>query len=121
MASCFTHRFPKSLPFVIIDTLEKAYIAGFAVLQLFVTLFPLWAKGSSVPADVRVSATTVGCGTDGTPDCVTRDPSANTRSVSNLEFLPLMLTSIYCAIGLVWAFIRLSVLYLRQSEGVMWT
>ena len=80
----FSRRFPTSLPFVILDTIEKGYVAGFAVLQLFTTLFPLWAGKSS-------------------------------------EFLPLMLTSIYCAIGLVWAFIRLSVLYLRQSEGVMWT
>jgi len=31
------------------------------------------------------------------------------------EFLPLLLTSVYCAVGLVWAFIRLSVIYLRPG------
>jgi len=30
------------------------------------------------------------------------------------EFLPLMLTSVYCAVGTCWAFLRLSVLYIRQ-------
>lgn len=31
-----------------------------------------------------------------------------------VEFLPLMLTSVYCALGLVWAFIRLGTIYLKQ-------
>jgi alpha-1,3-glucosyltransferase len=29
-----------------------------------------------------------------------------------LEFLPLMLTSVYCAVGIVWAWLRLSWAYL---------
>ncbi len=29
-----------------------------------------------------------------------------------LEFLPLMLTSVYCALGIVWAWLRLSWAYL---------
>ena len=33
---------------------------------------------------------------------------------SQVEFLPLMMTSVYCALGLVWAFIRLGVMYIRQ-------
>ncbi|KAF8450399.1 glucosyltransferase [Boletus edulis BED1] len=33
---------------------------------------------------------------------------------SQVEFLPLMMTSVYCALGLVWAFIRLGTIYLRQ-------
>ncbi|EGN91843.1 glycosyltransferase family 57 protein [Serpula lacrymans var. lacrymans S7.3] len=37
------------------------------------------------------------------------------RSFESLTFLPLMLTSIYCAIGLVWAFLRLSAIYLTQE------
>jgi len=36
-----------------------------------------------------------------------------TRGVS-LEFLPLMITSVYCALGQVLAFLRLSALYLQQ-------
>ena len=80
-------RFPRSLPFVIIDTLERFYIAGFALLQLFVLAFPLLSRAKS-----RSQA----------------DDSA-------MEFLPLMLTSVYCAVGLVWAFLRLSVIYLSDA------
>ncbi|KAG6335532.1 hypothetical protein ID866_3562 [Astraeus odoratus] len=36
---------------------------------------------------------------------------------SAVQFLPLMITSVYCAMGLVWAFIRLSVLYLSRSAS----
>ncbi|KAI0729352.1 glycosyltransferase family 57 protein [Fomitopsis betulina] len=78
------YEFPKSLPFVIIDGLEKLYLAGFPLLQLFATVFPVLTGGRG-------------------------DTS------SALEFLPLMLTSVYCAIGLVWAFLRLSVIYIRQQ------
>lgn len=31
-----------------------------------------------------------------------------------VEFLPLMMTSVYCAFGLVWGFVRLGTIYLRQ-------
>lgn len=85
----FFHRFPGSLPYVILDILEKVYLAGFGLLQLFILLFPIFtAKVNSGGDD----------------------------NASGLEFLPLMLTSTYCAIGLVWAFVRLSVLYLKQQH-----
>lgn len=32
----------------------------------------------------------------------------------HVQFLPLMTTSVYCAIGLAWAFIRLSIIYFRE-------
>lgn len=32
---------------------------------------------------------------------------------SGNEFLPLLLTSVYCAVGLAWAFVRLSLLYIK--------
>lgn len=88
-------RFPKSLPFVIIDGLEKLYLAGFPLLQLFAIVFPALTGrrgGTSPPSG--------------------GDPVE--PSTGALEFLPLMLTSVYCAIGLVWAFLRLSVIYIRQ-------
>lgn len=71
--------FPRSLAFVILDTLERLYIAGFVPLHLAVTLLPYVLSPSK-------------------------------------EFLPLLLTSVYCAIGLVWAFIRLSAIYLRSPN-----
>ena len=78
--SDMTCRFPRSLPFVILDTAERFYIGGFALLQLFVILFPIFAGDNSA-----------------------------------LEFLPLMATSVYCAAGLAWAFLRLSIIYLRDA------
>ena len=73
------HSFPRSLPFVVLDTLERLYIAGFIPLHLAVTILPHILGPSK-------------------------------------EFLPLLLTSVYCAVGLGWAFIRLSVIYLRSPN-----
>ncbi|KAG2146718.1 glycosyltransferase family 57 protein [Suillus clintonianus] len=74
------YEFPSSLPWVLLESFENAYLYGFALLQVFVTLFPYV--------------------TGGNPDT---------------EFLPLMATSVYCAVGLIWAFIRLSTLYITQQ------
>jgi len=75
-----SNRFPSSLPWVLLESFENAYLWGFAPLQVFVILFPLTTGGS--------------------PDT---------------EFLPLMMTSVYCAVGLIWAFMRLSTLYITQQ------
>jgi alpha-1,3-glucosyltransferase len=75
-----SNRFPSSLPWVLLESFENAYLYGFALLQVFVTLFPLL--------------------TGKNPDT---------------EFLPLMATSVYCAVGLIWSFIRLSTLYITQQ------
>ena len=102
-----TCRFPKSLPFVIIDGVEKLYLAGFPLLQLFVTVFPVLTGRRGEASSPS------GASSDAQTDAVASDkvePSAGA-----LEFLPLMLTSVYCAIGLVWAFLRLSVIYIRQQ------
>lgn len=32
-----------------------------------------------------------------------------------MEFLPLMLTSVYCAVGMVWGFVRLLFVYLNEE------
>ncbi|OCH90715.1 glucosyltransferase [Obba rivulosa] len=93
------YEFPRSLPFVIIDSLEKLYLAGFPLLHLFVTVFPLVTRPQLLSSSIGSCAAT-----DGVPS-----------GAGALEFLPLMLTSIYCAVGLVWAFIRLSALYIRQK------
>ena len=54
-------------------------------------------------------------------DCAGTDescrlPTEVSTDASGMEFLPLMATSVYCAVGLVWAFMRLSLIYLRQTE-----
>lgn len=72
-------RFPTTLPRVILEQSENAYLLGFAPLLAFVLAFPLVFGGNP-----------------------------------QVEFLPLMMTSVYCALGLVWAFIRLGTIYLRQ-------
>ncbi|EPQ26439.1 uncharacterized protein PFL1_06087 [Pseudozyma flocculosa PF-1] len=45
----------------------------------------------------------------------TPPPVADPSSSAAMEFLPLMLVSVYCAIGVVWAWLRASSLYLAQQ------
>ena len=40
---------------------------------------------------------------------------ALTQNPEQWEFLPLMLTSLYCAVGLIWAYARLSFLYITSK------
>ncbi|KAI0082582.1 glucosyltransferase [Panus rudis PR-1116 ss-1] len=109
------YEFPKSLPFVILDVTEKAYMGGFALLQVFVSLFPLFtASCSSSGSSTRNVTSCAG-------NFCKAGSSISEQAASGMEFLPLMLTSVYCAIGLVWAFIRLSMIYLRQSESGIWS
>ncbi|KAI0069121.1 glucosyltransferase [Artomyces pyxidatus] len=79
------YEFPRSLQAVIVGWAENLYLAGFIGLQLFVTVFPI----------------------------LTRE-LAGDGAEKSWEFLPLMLTSLYCAVGLVWAYLRLAALYLMQ-------
>ncbi|KAI0660881.1 glycosyltransferase family 57 protein [Cubamyces menziesii] len=90
------YQFPRGIFAVIVDVLERLYLAGFPLLQLFVTLFPLLTQRRA-PAQASLE--------DGSGD-----------GASAMEFLPLMLTSVYCAVGLVWAFIRLSFVYLTRKD-----
>ncbi|KAI0284964.1 glycosyltransferase family 57 protein [Russula aff. rugulosa BPL654] len=78
------YEFPRSLPAVIVGSLETMYLWGFLLLEIVVTLCPLIAKA-------------VGQGPE------------------KWEFLPLMLTSLYCALGLIWAYGRLSFLYITSK------
>ncbi|RPD67057.1 glycosyltransferase family 57 protein [Lentinus tigrinus ALCF2SS1-6] len=93
------YQFPRTVTFVVIDFLERLYLAGFPLLQIFVTLFPLFARRRGA-ANGSVSEHSDG----------------EESGTSPLEFLPLMVTSVYCAVGLVWAFIRLSVIYLARKD-----
>lgn len=106
------YEFPRSLPSVIMDLLEKLYLAGFLLLQVLVMALPAleaWITGA------RQATGATKC-IAGEFSCPEPDPAHITKSeASNLAFLPLMMTSVYCAVGLVWAFLRLSFIYLRQE------
>nr|GAT54041.1 dolichyl glycosyltransferase [Mycena chlorophos] len=102
------YEYPKSLSFVIIDTLEKIYLAGFPLLQLVVTLLPIYASR-------RAEATAPICVQSDDFTCPEPDPQSVAAPSSAMEFLPLMLTSVYCAIGLAWAFCRLMYVYLNEQ------
>lgn len=109
----FCARYPKSISYVIMDVVEKAYLAGFPLLLLFVSVFPLAGRQSAVntstSAETCLSTNGFSC-----PDPQT-DLKQSSPSLAALEFLPLMVTSIYCAIGLVWGFLRLGFVYLQEE------
>ena len=96
------------------DALEKVYLAGFPLLLVFVSAFPFFQRQPSVNS----ASTAKGM-------CVATDPlnllcteaqhGTNATAVSAMEFLPLMTTSIYCAVGLVWSFLRLGFIYLHEE------
>ncbi|KAI0049641.1 glycosyltransferase family 57 protein [Auriscalpium vulgare] len=78
------YEFPRSLPAVILGFAEDAYLSGFVALQAFVIFFPVAVSRLSDDGGEK------------------------------WEFLPLMMTSLYCAVGLVWAYARLATLYLTH-------
>jgi len=78
------YEFPRSLPAVIVGSLETAYLWGFLLLEIVVTLCPVIAK-------------------------------AIAQAPEKWEFVPLMLTSLYCALGLIWAYLRLGFLYITSE------
>ncbi|KAK2466126.1 hypothetical protein APHAL10511_001768 [Amanita phalloides] len=84
------YEFPRTPGLVVLDFAEKLYLAGFPPLLVFVNIFPVWAQ---------------------------RRASNGDSNAALMEFLPLMATSVYCAIGLVWAYIRLIVIYLYEDTS----
>ncbi|KAG5718760.1 Ribonucleoside-diphosphate reductase small chain [Termitomyces sp. T112] len=101
------YEFPKSLSYVILDGVEKIYIAGFPFLLVFVGLFPAFLERQR-------AAQSPMC----VPSIALAGNSANESETSSaeMEFLPLMLTSVYCAIGLIWGFLRLMFIYLHEES-----
>lgn len=97
------------------DALEKLYLAGFPLLLIFVTAFPL-SQGRvraqpdlSTSAAICISSEAFSC-----PESEYR-PAQSSLGVPALQFLPLMVTSVYCAFGLVWSFLRLGFIYLHEE------
>ncbi|KAM6495987.1 glycosyltransferase family 57 protein [Amanita muscaria] len=83
------YEFPTTPATVALDITEKLYLAGFPLLLLFVNAYTLWVKRRVIN---------------------TEESGTNT-----MEFLPLMATSVYCAIGLVWGYVRLTYIYLHED------
>jgi alpha-1,3-glucosyltransferase len=101
------------------------YLSGFGLLQLFVTTFNILRFRAATSANstaALVETVAVRCTPEGDVACSTLEetilPVADTQAsgIVAMEFLPLMVTSVYCAIGLTWAFLRLSVLYVRRRQ-----
>lgn len=106
------YRFPRSLIGVIIDRLEMLYLAGFPLLQLFTAFLPMLRTGKGSSGQDAALANTNSSRLN-----VTETGSAAPSMPENtLEFLPLMMTSVYCAVGLVWSFLRLAYIYLRPNS-----
>jgi alpha-1,3-glucosyltransferase len=82
------------------DMAEKAYLAGFPFLLAFVTLYPAYM---SRKVDSVIGAANYD------------RPGAEVMS-SAMEFLPLMATSVYCAAGIVWGYLRLLFVYLNEER-----
>jgi alpha-1,3-glucosyltransferase len=102
------YEYPKSIVYAIIDSLEKVYLAGFPLLLLFVSMFPYLQTQSESAVNACISSDTFVCS----------DPQFKSGPKSSvLEFLPLMATSIYCALGLVWSFMRLGFIYLYEGTS----
>ncbi|KAF9006492.1 glucosyltransferase [Cyathus striatus] len=105
------YEFPRSLSYVILDVMEKIYLAGFPLLLLFVSLFPAISQSrNQIIPEVE--------------PCISSDEAClgmnhshqiGSIGIGMLEFLPLMATSVYCAIGVLWSFLRLGYIYLNEE------
>ncbi|KAF8076270.1 glucosyltransferase [Lyophyllum atratum] len=103
------YEFPKSLPYVILDGFEKIYLAGFPLLLAFVSLFPALVDRQRITANICIPSGEFSCPN---PDVIQGTEGSR---LAAMEFLPLMLTSVYCAVGLVWGFLRLMFIYLHET------
>lgn len=96
------------------DALEKIYLAGFPLLLVFVSAFPLFQRQPSVSDASTARGTCVATDLLNL-SCTEAQHETNAMVMSAMEFLPLMVTSIYCAVGLVWSFLRLGFIYLHEE------
>jgi alpha-1,3-glucosyltransferase len=85
----------------VLDYAEKIYLWGFVALESFVLL--------SAAITQRQARGVCGDKVEDASGC------ESSGRLTNYEFLPLMVTSVYCGIGLCWSFVRLSFLYLTQK------
>jgi alpha-1,3-glucosyltransferase len=78
---------------------ESAYLAGFPLLQLFVSVIHPRLFRAAPTATVQELVDW---------DMVPSRPK--------MEFLPLMATSMYCAIGIIWSWLKMSYLYFKSHD-----
>ncbi|GAA5822299.1 hypothetical protein JCM5353_001562 [Sporobolomyces roseus] len=91
---------------MLVNKLESLYLFGFILLQIYVSILhpyffpsaPLTPAPSIVHCDPTISTCTNSSST----------PLPNIVVENSMEFLPLMLTSVYCALGISWSWLRLS-------------
>ncbi|QRV72496.1 alpha-1,3-glucosyltransferase [Ceratobasidium sp. AG-Ba] len=103
------YTFPTTPLAVLVDRLEVLYLLGLPAVQTAVMVLNGWSSMKSGP---QITLTVVGTPGNTTTSVTEKDLEA--QSNSGMEFLPLMLTSVYCAIGLGWAFARMGYLYVRS-------
>lgn len=106
-------RFPRSLPYVILDGAEKIYMAGFPFLLAFVSVFPALLKRQQAEQSPTCRPS---IGIECPKPHGSDDVGKLGAILAGMEFLPLMLTSVYCALGLVWGFLRLMFVYLHEES-----
>jgi hypothetical protein len=72
-------------------------------------MFPLLVQRSAVPTTDQLAQV---CAMAEGVNCLDAKDSGGV-----MEFLPLMLTSVYCSIGLIWSFLRLGFIYLHEESS----
>ncbi|GAA5887754.1 hypothetical protein JCM16303_005068 [Sporobolomyces ruberrimus] len=93
---------------LVVNKLETLYLGGFVLLQIYVSILHplLFPSSPAYPAPVATH-----CDSSSTLSNCTSSSTTGTESrivESSMEFLPLMLTSVYCAVGICWSWLRLS-------------
>ena len=88
---------PSTLSILLLHV-ESLYLIGLPCLQLFVSLVHPWLSRTSIP--------------DAATNLVYLE-GETASSNGTMDFLPLMATSVYCSIGIIWAWLRLSYVYMR--------
>ena len=127
LISLSTLRYPTSVLYVVVDILERLYLAGFPILLTITSAFPLLsqrfnrsAADTTVTSDVGQCIPTKGFPYSNMSGVVgTGVPNISSTSAP-MEFLPLMLTSIYCSIGLIWSYFRLGFIYLNEDSDTLY-